>query len=79
MGDAVIAPGSFGTDGPSGTASTVGGASTVGTPGSSPVRLDAIVKAYDIRGLVGTQLTSTRRARSGSRSAVSSPIDHRRW
>ena len=49
MGDAVIAAGAAGP---------VGTASTVGTPGSSPVRLDAIVKAYDIRGLVGTQLTS---------------------
>ena len=45
MGDAVIASGS----GPVGP---------VESAGRNPIRLDAIVKAYDIRGLVGSQLTS---------------------
>ena len=54
MGDAVIASGS-GQVGPAGSVGSVGSA---GSAGNNPVRLDAIVKAYDIRGLVGTQLTS---------------------
>ena len=45
MGDAVIASGS-------------GPAGPVEATGSHPIRLDAIVKAYDIRGLVGSQLTA---------------------
>jgi len=45
VGDAVIASGS----GPVGP---------VEATGSHPIRLDAIVKAYDIRGLVGSQLTA---------------------